>query len=733
MDRTLLGIFAAEQTEHTGRLRALLNLSALTSPETSEATCQELLRRAHTLKGAARAVGLEQTERLVHGMESVFVGWRNGSARPDGESLALVHRVLDATEDILAWALGSRTEPDISVTAGALEALAGTPASIAEATSADTQVILSAAAADNAPELVRVSTTLLDDVIRSASHLLHASNGAARASDLAGAHLAATAQTLGEYSRLRRKCARYMRANAKAAAFAPVKETLEYLDLQLRHLAVDAQTSASAQQQTAREVSVRAAEVHENACRARLTPAQTVFGAFGAMVRDLAGQEGKPIEFRSDGLEVQADRVVLQALKDPVMHVLRNAVSHGIEAPGERAAAGKSPSGAVRLHITSRGDRLRVAVEDDGRGLDLRALANQAVRRGILSEAAAQAASPATVANLIFHPDITTSKHVTNLSGRGIGLSVVAQTVNALHGEVSVRHRAGGGVTIGLSLPLTISTQHVLLLEQNGRPFAVPAASVDRLCRFRSPEVRVVDDAETLVLDDQPVPLVKLAELLGISSPESDRLLDSPPVYQAVVLSSGEQRVAAMVDRLVDEREALVKDSGLPPGRAGLSAGAIPLEDGSVAVMLNVSRLLQQLPRARLSGHFNFPPASVEKKTRILVVDDSITTRSLEKSILESHGFEVMLAVDGLEALNMLRADAPDLVISDVSMPRMDGFQLLEQMKADKIIAHIPVILVTSLERREEQEKGLALGADAYIVKRKFDQRELLQIVRQIV
>jgi two-component system chemotaxis sensor kinase CheA len=309
-----------------------------------------------------------------------------------------------------------------------------------------------------------------------------------------------------------------------------------------------------------------------------------------------------------------------------------------------------------------------------------------------------------------------------------MGLSVVQQAVNLLQGDISVQSRAGEGTSISLSVPLSISTQHVLLVSLGSHTFAFPTAMIEQLCRLERENIRVVDGKEVVVIDSKPVPLVSLAEVLKLPQPS-----ESAEPLQLIIVASHQEFHALVVDRLLDEREAIVEDPGLPEDGTGFSAGAIALEDGTVAVMLNVGKVLSNFSVRDKSNIRFLADASKEKKAHILVVDDSVTIRSLEKRILEAHGYEVELAVDGLEALEKVHAREPDLIISDVNMPRMDGFQLLEQIKTTKKTSHLPMILVTSLESREEQEQGLSLGADAYIVKRKFDQRELLEIIHQIL
>jgi two-component system chemotaxis sensor kinase CheA len=391
----------------------------------------------------------------------------------------------------------------------------------------------------------------------------------------------------------------------------------------------------------------------------------------------------------------------------------------------------------VSLLLEARGDRLHLTVEDDGKGIDLERVAEVAVARRLISPEAAASRPAPELARFVWLPSFSTAREITTLAGRGMGLSVVQDQVSRLHGEVMFREKSGPGTAVVLSVPLSISTDHVVLVGCRNQTFAIPARSVERLCRFRRENIETLEGSAVVRIESRPVPLAKLADLAGLAengnSGRPASAAEDAAVF-VVVMRSGGQRVGVAVDALLDQRETVVKDLGLPPGSAGMSIGGVPLEDGTVAVMLNPAALLARFSQSGASPAWRPTQAGPEKKVpEILVVDDSLTTRSLEKSILEAHGYRVRIAVDGVEALAQLRTAPVDLVIADIMMPRMDGFQLLEEIKKDKQLARTPVIIVTSLERREEQERGLALGADAYITKRKFDQRELLNTVRQIV
>jgi two-component system, chemotaxis family, sensor kinase CheA len=738
-DRALLEIFSAEQAEHIQRIRALTDSLAAMPAEARAGAFEDILRRAHTLKGAGRAVGLEVTEQLAHRLESLFGRARETGAAP-GEGLrAGVHRGLDAMEDVLAAAIAGRPEPDsapamYALGAGSLDA-APDPAAVRPADPAPVAgpEAAPAMATPDGTEFVRVDAANVDSLIRASSQLMASVSADSVAQQRSDDSAGRASQARAQFVRLRRACNMYLRAHADDLEAAPLRECLEFVDRELRVLAGEARSSAVAQHHRGWELRQRVTDLHQSAVKVRMIPAASVFGAFGAMARQIAQDEGKEIEFRAEGLEAQADRWVLQALKDPVMHLLRNAVSHGIETPQARLAAGKAPRGSVLLRIDSRGDRLYVVVEDDGPGLNVAAVTERAVALGLLTEEEAAAKSRQELAALIFRPGVSTSEAVTNISGRGMGLSVVEQTVDRLQGKIEVRPRDQGGLQVTISVALSISTQQLLLLEAGGFIFGAPVRCVQQLVRVRLSELQTMEGREVLIVEGRPIPLAHLSDLLelpakpSIGASEKDR----NPWLSIAALVAG---VGVIVDRLVDQREAVVKDLGLPDRMTGMTAGGIPLEDGRVALVLNPAAIFERFrERTKRTAPRRTEEQPDKSTRRILVVDDSLTTRSLEKSILEAHGFQVSVAVDGIEALEKLTAEPFDLVITDVMMPRMDGMQLLEQMKKQKATERIPVIMVTSLESQEDQQRGMSLGADAYIVKRKFDQQELLRTVRQIL
>ncbi len=717
-DAKLLAIFQAEQQEHVERLRQLL---AAPGPAAAPLV-DEALRRAHTLKGASRAVGIEGIERLAHGIESVFVLVRDGGLGMDVAAAAVLP-ALDAAEDVLAAVLEKRAEPAVSGTLASLERLLQNPGAPAPARPEPAPQAAAQAAPPAPEEYIRVGASSVDELVRSSSELLRAAGAGAevwrRLSELAA-----------RVSEIEQECLRLRHSLVQRRQTAGLAESLGAVLTRARSVSNGFRRELLAGQRGAWTLERLSLEVYRDACRVRMIPAGAVFEPFRRMVRDLASAAAKEVEFRMEGLEVHADRLVLQKLKDAVMHLLRNAVAHGIEAPHERERLGKSRSGLIRLRLETNGDRLNVTVEDDGAGVDAARVARIALEKGLIDEAAARSQSPPEIVRLLLQPGFSTAGGVTRVSGRGMGLSAVHEQVLRLHGEVAFSQEPQAGTSVSISVPLSISGFHVLLFASCGQRFAVPAAAVDGLRRIRAADIETLGGRPVIRHGGHPVRFARLPELFGWPG--------APPPDGAalpVIILRGGGRLAALgVDELLDERAEVIKELGLPYHAAGMATGAVPLGDGSVAVVLSAAALIANVEENRaVPAPTPERPEPRKRAASILVVDDSITTRSLEKSILEAHGFRVRLAVDGADALTQLRSEPPDLVIADVSMPRMDGFELLERMKQIKAFASIPVIMVTSLERHEDRQRGLSLGADAYIIKRKFDQRELLEAVRQVL
>jgi two-component system chemotaxis sensor kinase CheA len=725
----LAAIFQAEHAEHLGQIRSILALLENVSEVRGRSELDEAFRRAHSLKGAARAVDLPPVEGLAQGLETMFSRVREGTLPLDKKMALVIHQVLDSSEDCLAVFRENRIPDEPVAALRAMAELLGDPAVVVESRHLPEATETPPEAAFQLTEMVRVTGGDLDRLVRSTGQVLTESLGQATVT----LELVTLARQITEMEsesiRFRKVCATSLRRLAGTAEFTSVTRHIELVEAKVRSLVGQSRKARLVQQRRAWSMQRSAERLQQDVWKARIAPVEELFEGFRKMVRDLARDERKEIEFRLNGSDVKADRLVLQALKDPVMHLLRNAISHGIERPGERAGKGKPPVGSLTVNVESQRGRLVIEIEDDGRGVDFDKVAKVAMEQGIIPEAPATGFTQ-DLARILFRPGFSTSPTVTDLSGRGMGLSVVHETVRRLQGDVDLRQREGPGASILLSVPLSVSTLHLLLVSCQDQTFGIPSHGIERLYRVNAQQVETLEGKPVVNLGGCRIALFSLAHLLRIGDGAAAFRGDILPV---MLLRSGARYAAIWVDRFLAEREGLIQELGMPCPRTGNVSGGVLLREGMVAVVLNPAGLVETSTQSAAPVLKRAQAVSEVAARSILVVDDSITTRSLEKSILEAHGYRVRVAVDGLEALQLLRAEKADLVIADIEMPRLDGFGLLEAMKADKQLDRIPVIIVSSLERPEHQQRGLDLGADAYVVKRKFDQRELLEAVQQFL
>lgn len=756
----LLAAFQVEYREHLEAIRKLCDELVRRTEGSGIAQLDETFRRAHSLKGAARAVDLQPVEQLAHRLETLFARVRGGQMRLDKELSAVIVHILDVVEDWVTafvagqnpldtgdalalidhWLEGERPAPPCGAAPVPAapppvmvppELLAAIPAPESVSVPEPPCLPEPPKAPVLAEETVRVRAEHLDRLLRSSNELMTETMNQRKVTDGLMDIDRRLTEMDKQWSRLRKLAGNALRELGDGDRAGALERHGDALDQQLRSVSRQARQARRLQQRTGWTLRQLATDLQQEVRDARMVPAESVFAGFRKMVRDIARESGKQVEVQVTGLEVEADRMVLQGLKDPVMHLLRNALAHGVELPGERVGAGKPAAAQVGLGFAVTDGRLVMTVEDDGRGLKYDAIRGKAVELGLFSVEEAAELSRQTLVDLIFDPGFSTNRAVDDLSGRGMGLSVVREAATMMNGTVEVLPREPFGTRFRLSVPLSVSSQRLFLVGCQGHTYAVPTEGIDRLHRVPAEAVRTVEGKSVVYLGDQQVPLLSLAHLLALGE---TAVKVSRNVVPLLVLKNGDRRVGVAVDEFLSIREALVKDIGVPAAMGTMVAGGMLLEDGGVALVLNPFEIVETF---RKSGSIRVL-TTVEKPAErrvpvILVVDDSLTTRTLEKSILEAHGYVVRLAVDGIEALAKLRAEHVDLVISDIQMPRLDGFGLLQAIKNDQALKKVPVILVTSLEAREDRERGLALGADAYVVKRKFDQKELLETIGQIL
>jgi len=595
--------------------------------------------------------------------------------------------------------------------------------------------------ASPAEETIRVATSKLDALLTQSGELLVAGLKI----DQRLHELEEIEHTLEDWTRewLKGRSALSTLRETEAEALRPLVRLLDLNQDKLRDLGGRISNLRRGFSRDALHLSRVTNDLGEDVMKVRMLPVATVFEAFPRLVRDLARENGKEVELKTEGAETELDRKVLEEIKDPLIHLLRNAVDHGIEPPAERVQAGKPRQGAITLRAFQKGNRIVIQVTDDGGGIDRAKVKQAALKAGLINADDLQTMGDDEALRLIFAPGLSTRTHVTGTSGRGVGMDVVRKNIEALQGQVDVDSTLGQGTTFTLTLPLTLATTQQLLVQVGSQIYGIPISAVDRIQRISQKDIATVSGRQAIVVDNEPVSLVPLAEVLEMANAEKQGGKDETLRLSVVILGSTKKRMAFLVDAVVGQQETVVKSLGKQLARVRNVAGATILGSGRVIMTLNPVDLMKsmrtvggQMPVAPPVSPTNGKPSpgGKAKQATILVVDDSLSTRTLEKNILETAGYKVAVATDGREAMELLKSNGSfDLILADVLMPHMDGLELTAAVKKDPNWKKIPVVLVTSLDSREDKERGIEAGADAYLVKSNFDQANLLQTIGQLI
>ena len=472
----------------------------------------------------------------------------------------------------------------------------------------------------------------------------------------------------------------------------------------------------------------------------RMLPLSTIFNMFTRIVRDLARQESKQVELIIKGSSTKADKRIIEQMKDPLMHIIRNAVDHGIETPAERKKLGKPEVATIKLRAYNTTTNVIIEVIDDGRGLDTEQIKKTAIKHGVCTETELSYMTETQIQSLIFTPGFSTKKFVTEVSGRGIGLDVVKTNVEELKGNISIESQHKKGCLIRVVLSTSLATVNVLIVAIANTYYALPVEYVQTSLMVSIASIFTIEGRDTIIFDNEPISVARLADLLEISVTHQEEITDKQEI-PCIILNVGSEKLGLFIDTLIDEQDVVLKPHSKLLKRVRNIAGATIIGTGDVCMVLNPQDLLrsaQKLSTSMPSYHLieqsnNQEVEIVNKKYLILLVEDSISTRTQEKRILEKAGYEVITAVDGLDAFNKLHTCSFDAVVSDIQMPNMDGISLTVKIRENKNYSELPIILVTSLASNEDKQKGAEVGANAYITKDSLNQKVLLETLQRLV
>jgi len=482
-----------------------------------------------------------------------------------------------------------------------------------------------------------------------------------------------------------------------------------------------------------RSLSIMVDDVLDDMKKVTMLPFSSLSQIFPKMIRDLCREQAKTVDFNIIGNEVEIDRRILEELKDPIIHLLRNAIDHGIETKDVRQKLNKPTRASLTLSISQvLGNKVEIIAEDDGKGIDIDRVRREAIKRGMITEKDAAKLTEEENLSLIFQSELTTSPIITQISGRGLGLAIVQERIQKLGGMVIVESIFGKGTKFIIQVPITLATSRGILIKLQNKFFVVPVTYVERVMRVKTKSIKTVENKATITLEGEVLSFVSLSDLLEMPL---DEISEKKEYINVIVLEVSGKLIACQIDEVLGEQEVLVKSLGKQLSRVRNIAGATILGSGMVVPMLNVHDLIKSTGKASLIRPVatEHEEAKFTQEKSILIAEDSITSRMLIQNILESADYIVTTSVDGLDAYTTFKTGNFDLVVSDVEMPKMNGFELTRKIREDKEHGETPVVLVTSLQSPEDRKQGIDAGANAYIVKSNFDQSNLLEVIARLI
>lgn len=774
--KRLLATFREEAGEHLDVIVELLLTLEKTTPTPGSADVERIYRTTHSLKGAARAVSQKEIESVCQNLENIFSRMKKGTYTPNADAFDIFHQAVKVIQCLLK----GEKHPVISTTdiVSALRSLSKKDLPSAEGSVGDSlknagSIQTAAPPHSPEPDLAKISPVRLADggaehrppVSAGAAPRLPADGGTVRiaahkldrliagSDDLLTTRLFIThrmreleewmarftiwrwnqATISSDLHRIREQSFGAGKTELPADLILPLQRLVEFLEYDrefVTYLQHDLGEFIRATDRDRAALEASTQEISELIHDAVLLPVSSVLAPFHGLVREYSRNTGKQVELVVEGGEIEVDRRILDTLKDPLMHLIYNSIDHGIEYPDIRQSRKKIPRGSVHIRVVPvSGGRVDIEVSDDGNGIDGSIVRKAAVRIGLITEQEEERLSDAEAIWLIFRSGFSTSPIITEISGRGLGLAIVEDTITRLGGYVTISSEPGTGTTITLRVPVRLVTFRGVVVRSGSQAYVIPMQQVRQVIRTKAGAILKRGNRPVIQVDNDTISVVRLSDILGIPITGPPFGKDAP--VSLVIISYGAGQVACQVDEVVHVQEIVVRPLGSQLRRVKRIAGAAILGDGSLALVLDPPELIQESLRFSSLG---VPPAKKGAVIQsILVVEDSVTSRAFLQMLFEREGYRVVTAIDGMEAFAILKDHNVDIVVSDVDMPRMNGFVLTEKIKNDLRLHDLPVVLVTSLDSKEDQEHGISVGADAYIVKSSFEKTALLAVIRSLL
>jgi len=774
--KRLLATFREEAGEHLDVIVGLLLELEKAAPTPDSADVERIYRTTHSLKGAARAVGQKEIESVCQNLENIFSRMKKATYFPNEDAFDIFHQAVKviqcllkgerhpaiSTTDIVS-ALRLLSKKDLPSADGNVEDSlkdagpdqtaapppskepnrAGIPPVVQADERAEHRFPVIAGAAARLPSdsaTVRIAAHKLDRLIAGSDDLLTTRLFIThRMRELEEWMARFTiwrwnqATISSDLHRIREQSFGAGKAELPADLVLPLQRVVEFLEYDrefVTYLQHDLGEFIRATDRDRAALEASTSEISELIHDAVLLPVSSVLAPFHGLVREYSRNTGKQVELVVEGGEIEVDRRILDTLKDPLMHLIYNSIDHGIEYPDIRAQRKKTPRGTVHIRVVPvSGGRVDIEVSDDGNGIDGSMVRKAAVRIGLITEQEEERLTDTEAIWLIFRSGFSTSPIITEISGRGLGLAIVEDTITRLGGYVTISSEPGTGTAITLRVPVRLVTFRGVVVRSGNQAYVIPMQQVRQVLRTKTGAILRRGTRPVITVDNDTITVVRLSDILGIpvTGPPSGK--DEPA--SLVIISYGAGQVACQVDEVVHVQEIVVRPLGSQLRRVKRIAGAAILGDGSLALVLDPPELIQE--SLRFSSLGTTPTRKSAIVRSVLVVEDSVTSRAFLQMLLEREGYRVITTTDGMEAFAILKDHNVDIVVSDVDMPRMNGFVLTEKIKTDPRLHNLPVVLVTSLDSKEDQNHGIGVGADAYIVKSSFEKTSLLAVIRNLL
>jgi two-component system chemotaxis sensor kinase CheA len=743
--KKLLSTFRVEAEEHLRNIYScLIEMEKAEIAEHRTKLIETMFREAHSLKGAARSVNLGNIESICQSLEGVLAAMKSHEKAPSPEAFNLLHEAADFLGRLVSSAGGKPPPSEKSRLQTVLLELKSLTEDSGPVRARHDHSRTEAGEPGPSPtESVRISTSRLKSILLQTEEMLSAK--------LAGFHrtmeLRKVSTALAEWDKTWEKVrpeAQSIRATLEKMdrhgqndkINSRMNRLFEFLDWNFMHIKSMGKTITSlskSDENDSRSLVSMIDSLLKDVREALMFQFSSHIEMFPRLVRNLSRDEGKDVELVIQAGDIEIDRRILEEMKDPFVHLVRNCIDHGIERPEVRALKNKPARGKITISVVQTdSNNVEIVISDDGAGISIEGIKNAALKQGVISREEEEKLGDQEALSLIFQSGVSTSSIITDISGRGIGLAIVREKVENLGGAISLETRPDSGTLFRIQLPLTLSTFRGILVRAGDHLFVLPSTNVTQVLRVRNEEIKTVENRQTIRINERVLSLFRCEDILELPRMKNEK--ERSDFTACVVLGAADRHIALSVDEILNDREILVKNLGSQLVRVRNVSSATVLGTGRVVPILNVSDLIKSSyiapsPVREDGGNGKAP----ERRKSILVVEDSITSRTLLKNILESAGYSVTTAVDGVEGIMRLKHDDFELVVSDVDMPRLNGFGLTEKIREDRKLAETPVVLVTALESNEDRVRGIDAGANAYIVKSSFDQSNLLEIVRRLI